>query len=205
MYSSVKNLLIDLGGVLYDVDLASTLDKYRAMQETHTEELRYGKEGQDIWFSRLDEGAIEIDEFAIGLKDSFKLKGSKAEIIKIWRDLLVGLFPGRTEGMQRLSNRYQTALLSNTSRYHFETYYPECKAMFDQMDHIFVSFEMGMRKPNADIYLKALEDTGWKAKETLFFDDSRANIEAAEALGIQTCWVKTPDVFEQFIKDYGIS
>lgn len=196
-------MLIDLGGVLLEIDIDGTLEKYRALRAPDAAQLDYGKEGQDIWFSKLDKGEVSIEEFAQGLISSFELQASEAEIIKIWADLLKPVFPGRIPAVERLSKKYNLALLSNTSEYHFGLYGAECAPMFAQMDHIFTSFEMGVSKPDAAIYEQALEKSGWKAEETLFLDDSRPNIEGAKALGIQTFWIETPAHFEQMMEIYG--
>ncbi|MDX2248358.1 MAG: HAD family phosphatase [Bacteroidia bacterium] len=200
---AIKNMLIDLGGVLYEIDIQSTLDKYNQMRAPETDPIEYGKYGQHPWFTFLDNGNSDIDEFAAGLKSTFSLSGSIAEIKKIWKDLLIGVFPGRIEAIQLLSKKYNLALLSNTNKYHFDTYYPECKPMFDCMDRVFLSYEMGVRKPDPAMYLQALENMGWKAEETLFLDDSFPNIEAAKALGIQTYWIEIPESFEKMMGIYG--
>ncbi len=65
---------------------------------------------------------------------------------------------------------------------------------------------MGLRKPELDIYLKTLEQTGISAYETLFIDDLKENIESASACGLNTLWLKEgmtlTDVF--FIENNGL-
>ena len=198
----IKNILIDLGGVLYEIDIQSTIEKYRKMQAPDAEPVNFSKKGQHEYFSLLDCGQIEIDEFAQGLKDSYSLEGSIDEIKQIWLELLIGVIPGRIEQVKTLAQRYNLALLSNTGRFHRDFYYPQCKPMFDQMDYLFYSFEMGVRKPDSEIYEMALRETGWKAEETLFLDDSKNNIEAAQDLGIHTHWIETYDDFEEMMNIY---
>lgn len=196
-------MLIDLGGVLYEIDIASTLVKYNQMRNSGADPIDYGKHGQHHLFTLLDNGEAEIDDFALGLKQTFSLTGNLEEIKKVWADLLIGLYPGRTDAVEKLSKKYGLALLSNTNRYHYDIYFPECSPMFAHMDRLFLSFEMGVRKPDPQIYLQALEEMGWKPEETLFLDDSHPNIEAAEALGIQTFWIETPHTFDEVMRIYG--
>mgnify|MGYP000164048774 CR=1 FL=1 len=53
-------------------------------------------------------------------------------------------------------------------------------------EHIYLSYELKMAKPDADIFQKVLDETGILPNETLFIDDSEANCRTAEALGIST-------------------
>jgi putative hydrolase of the HAD superfamily len=53
----------------------------------------------------------------------------------------------------------------------------------DYFDHLFLSQEMHMAKPNGDIFLAVLEQLGARAEECLFIDDAQANVDAAKALG----------------------
>jgi putative hydrolase of the HAD superfamily len=46
------------------------------------------------------------------------------------------------------------------------------------------SFQLGIAKPDPAIYRHVLEKLGTKAEETMFIDDKRINIEAAQALGM---------------------
>ena len=197
----IKNLFIDLGDVLYAIDIKNTMAKYDQMREPGTPNVEFGKNAQHKWFDLLDTGKIEIDEFAQGLKSSYHLTGSLEEIKQIWMDLLIGVIPGREAAIEALSNKFNLALLSNTSRFHFEYYSPQCKAMFDRMDHLFVSFEMGLRKPDTTIYTTALNKMTWKAEETLFADDSRKNIESAQSVGLKTWWIEQHNDFNLMVND----
>jgi putative hydrolase of the HAD superfamily len=47
------------------------------------------------------------------------------------------------------------------------------------------SYELGYAKPDPRIYLHTLAELGTQAAETLFVDDKAANVEAAQALGIE--------------------
>ena len=53
---------------------------------------------------------------------------------------------------------------------------------------VFVSGELGLRKPDARIFRRALEATGAPSDATLFVgDDEMEDIEGARALGMRTC------------------
>jgi FMN phosphatase YigB (HAD superfamily) len=47
------------------------------------------------------------------------------------------------------------------------------------------SYQLHIAKPDAAIYLHTLEKLGAKPEQTIFIDDKRVNIEAAQALGIK--------------------
>ena len=56
----------------------------------------------------------------------------------------------------------------------------------DYFEHIFLSYEMKMAKPDEEIFRKVLDDAGLDPKETFFIDDSEANCMTARSLGIST-------------------
>ncbi|MFR3313439.1 MAG: HAD family hydrolase [Alphaproteobacteria bacterium] len=51
-------------------------------------------------------------------------------------------------------------------------------------DKIFVSYELGLLKPDKAIYQSVLEKLNAKPEEVIFIDDKRENVEAAKSLGI---------------------
>jgi putative hydrolase of the HAD superfamily len=55
---------------------------------------------------------------------------------------------------------------------------------------MFLSYEIGLRKPDSNLYEHVLNEINLKADETIFVDDSRANIKGAEKLGINCIWTQ---------------
>ena len=76
---------------------------------------------------------------------------------------------------------YITAMLSNTEAPAVEM----LKAMnYDCFDHGLYSCDLGIVKPEPEIYQQCIERLDVQPHEILFIDDKIENIEAAEALGI---------------------
>lgn len=66
-------------------------------------------------------------------------------------------------------------------------HYPEIEA---NTDAIYLSQNLGMRKPEPEIFQHVLEKERFTADQALFFDDVIENIEAARAAGIKAVWVE---------------
>ena len=78
----------------------------------------------------------------------------------------------------------RTAILSNMG----DTVLANIKREFrwiDNFDVLVWSFQHHMAKPDPAIYRHALNELGTRPEETLFIDDKRVNIEAAQALGMK--------------------
>jgi HAD superfamily hydrolase (TIGR01509 family) len=198
----VKNLLFDLGKVLYEIDIDGMVDRFNALIPSDKKKLSFSMEGQPGMFDLLDKGQIGVDDFVQSLQAYFDLQASASEVMEAWHSILVGVIPGRIEALKRFAQRYELGLLSNTNAVHHHRYLPEVKPLLEPMKHVFLSFEMGMRKPDPAIYQQVLKETGWRAEETLFIDDGLKNTEAARRLGFQTLHFRSEDDFTFLIENY---
>ena len=94
-----------------------------------------------------------------------------------------------------LKKKFKILMLSNTNPLHIEVsaareFARVDKTKNDFFDKCYLSYEMGMVKPNADIFEALLYDAGVKAGKCLFLDDGLRNIETAQKLGIQSYLVE---------------
>lgn len=95
--------------------------------------------------------------------------------------------------IKTLKLKYKTAILSNANTGTLQRKFnPSQLALFDAL---IVSAEVGMMKPNAEIYELVARKLGVKNSECVFTDDSQAYCEAAQAIGMQAICYKD---FEQF-------
>jgi len=201
--SLIKNIIFDLGGVLYAIDYKAIEIGMAGLQTDKTPDgVRYSRGYQDEWFTRIEKGDISPDSFFEGLKSRFQLKDDKSAFFKIWNSMLLGLMPGRLELIQSLSQKYRLFLLSNTNAIHYDFLEPECKPLFQLFEHCYFSHEVRMRKPEPEIFMKVLQDNNLMASETLFVEDSAQHVQAADALGIHTLFVQDEHWPEQYFSDY---
>jgi putative hydrolase of the HAD superfamily len=66
---------------------------------------------------------------------------------------------------------------------------------------VFVSSEMGKRKPESAAFKTISREIGVKPEYILFFDDSLENIAGAKKIGMHAVHVKSPDDIEISLKE----
>jgi len=90
---------------------------------------------------------------------------------------------------------YRTFLLSNTNPFvqswaESPRFSSVGRPLGSYLEKCYTSYEVGIMKPDAGIFLHMLSDAVIRPEETLFLDDSPANIQAAQQQGIQTLLVE---------------
>lgn len=179
----VKNIIFDLGNVLIEYNPKKFIEKFVAKEnrEKFFEIVFKSKE----WLE-LDRGTLEYEE-AIEIF-STKIPKERANIEKLFNENIEGvLFPIeenlkllpvlKSKGLKLyiLSNFHKGAYLNIAKRCNFDEYF----------DGGVVSYEVKLLKPEKEIYEEILRKYDLKAEETLFIDDTLANIEAANSLKIK--------------------
>jgi len=97
----------------------------------------------------------------------------------------------RLELIKALKSKYRIYLLSNTNSIHIDAFKKQLgivkwQEFSDLFDKMYLSHEVGMRKPNAEIFEHILAEQKLKAEEVFFIDDSPQHIEGAKKIGIQS-------------------
>ncbi len=192
--SEIRNIIFDLGGVLLNINPLLSLNELVKISGFSQPEIKQRLTNSGI-FEKFDTGNLSPDQFRNELCTVMGKKISNTEIDRVWNLLLLDFPQARVQMLQQLQKNYRIFLLSNTNIIHFEkytsdfyeTYGIEMGSLFDRM---FLSFEIGIHKPDAGIYTHLLQQGGIRPDESLFFDDLLPNIEAAAALGIAGIQVK---------------
>lgn len=197
----INTIIFDFGDIFINLDKKATLDGLKNLG------LKEWNEDLDRLNIQFEKGNISRDEFLSGFQKHMP-NASIEEILVAWNAILAEFPLYRLEFLQMLSKKYRLFLLSNTDSIHIKTFERKVGATFYRdfyqcFEKVYFSFEMGMRKPDAEIYLTLLNKHELQAKRTLFIDDKKENTDAAQALGIHI-WnlqVGKEDVVDLFDKN----
>lgn len=92
---------------------------------------------------------------------------------------------------------YQTAMLSDVTQYQAEII--RKMGYYELFDPVLLSYEIGVQKPNPEVFKVLLEKLQVPASHVLFIDDKIENVEAAKKLGIDSIQFVNP---AQLKKDF---
>ena len=190
----IKNLLIDLGGVLINLDRQRCIEHFQKLGLQNVDAL-LDIQNQDGLLMQQEKGLITPAEFRDGVRQMIGKAVSDIQIDAAWNSFLVDIPTQKLDLLLKLREKYVVYLLSNTNQIHWEW---TCAHLFpyrtfkveDYFEKTYLSFEMKMAKPEPEIFKAIIEDAGIEPQETLFIDDSEMNCKAAQNLGISTYTAK---------------
>ncbi|CAE1151668.1 glucose-1-phosphatase [Serratia sp. JUb9] len=185
--------IFDLGNVIVDIDFKRVLGVWSNLSGTPLAALAERFSMGEV-FQRHERGEVTDEEFAARLCDEMGIALSFEQFAAGWQAVFVALRPEVIAIMQRLRNEgHRVVVLSNTNRLHcnyWPQHYPEVAAA---ADHLYLSQDLGLRKPEPAIYQRVLDAENTPAEQAVFFDDHPDNIAAARAMGITAVWVTDRD------------
>lgn len=198
MSDTIKVVLFDLGRVLVDFDHKRAAERISFFCPKSPIEI-YNLFFESQATIDFEAGKITPENFYQQVKEMLGLKLSYDSFIPIWNDIFF-LSP-KNRSIFKLVNtlraRYKTALLSNINTLHYE-YVKKNFPVFGVFDRVFLSFEMGLIKPDQKIYNKVIQELKVSPQEIFYTDDRADLVQSAKALGIRGCVFAN---FEQLIKD----
>lgn len=179
---SIRAVFFDLGGVIVRTE-------YQSPRQQLAD--RLGMEYDDL--SRIvfdSETGIQATMGSITSQQHWesvmkRLKRSNEEIATIRDEFFAGDIVDRQilNFLRSLRGTHITGLISNA--WSDLRDYMTREKMIDAFDHIIISSEVGVAKPEATIFQIALEKAGVSPNEAVFVDDFYVNIEGCEKVGMK--------------------
>lgn len=202
----IKNLLFDLGGVIMDLDRDRCVRAFEALGMADADDF-LGVYGQKGAFLALERGDIGAAEFRDAIRPLFARPVTDSEIDHAFNQFLLGIPESRLKALRELRKDYRIYLLSNTNPIMFEgmiadEFRKEDRCMDDYFDGMVASYKAKCYKPDREIFDYTRDHCGIDGGETLFFDDSMANVEAARAAGFKAVHVPVGAEFSEVLRGY---
>ncbi|MDE6311677.1 MAG: HAD family phosphatase [Muribaculaceae bacterium] len=205
----IRNLLFDLGGVVVDLRRARCVEAFRRLGLPEAESY-FGEYAQSGIFMALEDGSASVDEFHAALRSAFPDPSavSDSDIDDAFQLFIEGIPEHRLRALIELRKKYRIYLLSNTNPIMWDDVLAREFAKLpprrreDYFDGMVTSFDARSAKPDAAIFRFAERTLGIRPEETLFFDDSQANVDAARALGFHALLVPPGAEFTDILHNF---
>jgi FMN phosphatase YigB (HAD superfamily) len=177
-------ILFDLGGVLVELIGVPIMLQWSD----------HSLDDDSLWHAWLHSGSVRAFEsgkigpqqFADSLIEEMELQVSRDEFLAAFTYWPRGLFPGAAELLSGLRNKsYAMACLSNSNELHWPRMMGEM-GLSNLIDEHYSSHQLGMLKPDAEVFDYVTGQLGCRADAILFMDDNTLNVDAARRAGMNS-------------------
>ncbi|NMA83205.1 MAG: HAD family phosphatase [Epulopiscium sp.] len=192
----IDTVVFDLGNVLLSFNPLSYLEK--KFKDHPFLDLIYEEVFKTKEWLELDRGTLEEDEFIKIISRRIpEHKEIVREIVSTWDTMLTPIQPSvdwipklKEKGYRLyiLSNFHKRAFVDISNKYDFFRYF----------DGKLISSHYQLLKPEKEIYAKLMELYNINPSTTLFIDDSKANVDAAQEFGFHTIHFQEAGQIEEF-------
>jgi putative hydrolase of the HAD superfamily len=176
-----KYFIFDIGNVLVDFDFQVMIDRIAAGSGRAPAPLT----ARDLeMHDAVEKGWITDSQWIDYLNEAKGLSWTVDDLIGVWQKIFTvneagyGLFRGA------IARGLPVYTLSNIAKHHIDAIERNTPGFFDGATGLFLSYQMGARKPESAIYFQTLEKLGVEGRQCLFIDDRPENIAAARSAGL---------------------
>ncbi|WP_426091534.1 HAD family hydrolase [Flavobacterium sp. DSR3-2] len=179
----INTIIFDFGDIFINLDKQATITSFEKLG------LKEWNDDLDQLNLQFETGKVSRENFLFGIQEHIP-NASIKEILAAWNATLLDFPLYRLEFLQMLSQKYRMFLLSNTDAIHIETFEQASGVSFYRdfyqcFEKVYFSFELGLRKPNPEIFNHLISNHELAPKRTLFIDDKKENTDAAFAMGFE--------------------
>ncbi len=185
-----RTVLLDLGNVVLGIDFRRVFAAW-ARSAGIDEQRFYDRWAMDEAYEAHEVGAIDFATYAAALSKRFDVHMPEAAWRAGWNDLWTEPFAGVVQRLPEVAQRYGLYGFTNTNESHVEQWRANYRQELAAFQHIFVSSEIGRRKPSPDAYRYVCGEIGTAPAEVLFLDDNLDNVEGALSAGLNAHLVRS--------------
>lgn len=185
----IKNIIFDLGGVIYDINYHKIATTFASFGMFDFEE-KYSQEKQTDLIDLFEEGKVSVEDFRSYIRSLTSIPLSDEQIDTAWNAILIDIPEHRVKLLQQVKNNYSIFLFSNTNELNYRRFMPDMKEKygFDIFSTIFIksyfSHHIHLKKPSKESFFYIMEEQKLNPSETLFIDDTTRHVEGARVVGL---------------------
>lgn len=177
----MKYFLFDIGNVLTNFDFPKLLQAYA---DGSGRPIEPQSEMDDHMYNQVEKGLLSEEEYVAYLNEAKGLDWTTDNLHLIWQDMFWLNKVGKRLFDKAKASDAHVYTLSNIAHYHIRAIENNWDGFFDGTTGLFMSYRMGVRKPDPRIYEMVLEELGVPGNQCFFIDDLAENVAAARKQGI---------------------
>lgn len=194
-------LLFDLGGVFVHWDGITPLLKHSRKKLTAEDARRFWLESP--WVRKFETGSCSPEAFARGVIEELDFDMAVEEFVPEFISWDRGPLPGAVALLEELSSIEDLGCLSNNNELHWNRL-KEDRGFERFFKHCYISHEIGLIKPDREIFDYVCADSGYRPEQILFMDDNPECVEGARRVGLEACQVQGPEQVRSALERFGI-
>jgi glucose-1-phosphatase len=189
--SNIKALLFDLGGVVVDIDFNRAFAHWQPISRLSLAELKAAFTF-DVPYQQHERGEINAAEYFAHLAQHLQLHDDPARIAEGWNSIFIDEITETRRMVEAARAKLPCYAFTNTNAAHQAAWSARFPAVVQAFEHVFVSSEIGHRKPDRGAFEFVARSVGVPIESILFFDDTLANVGGALAAGLEAVHVRGP-------------
>ena len=189
-HQPIKALLFDLGGVVIDIDFDQIFYQWAQYSDKPINEIRSGFKF-DQHYEAHERGVITAGEYFNTLRKNLDIDITDSQFEKGWNAIYKGEFPGISDLLNKIKKQLPVYAFTNSNHLHKKTWSKKFSNILSVFEKVYISSDIGKRKPDSEAFIFVAEDIGVELHEILFYDDSIENITGAEKTGLNAVQVKS--------------
>jgi FMN phosphatase YigB (HAD superfamily) len=205
--TNIEALLFDLGRVVIDLDQARAYARWaelagvpmRDIASLVRERILDGEA-----YCRHERGEMSDAQFFAHLRRDLKIALSDAQFVDGWNRIFIGEMPGIRRVLASAQGLLPLYAFSNTNAAHQAYWSRNFCELLAPFRKIYVSHELGARKPEPAAFRTVVADMGFAPDRVLYFDDRPENVAGARACGLVAVEVTMAAEIEQVLRDFGL-
>ena len=198
----VEALLFDLGGVVIDFNFDRAFRCWEGQSRLPIKEIRR-RFVIDAAYEKHERGEIGVSEYFEHLRNVLELKGSDEDIALGWNAIFVGEITESLNYIQSVKDQWPCFAFTNSNPTHQVAWMAAYPGVVTAFRRVFVSSELGLRKPERAAFDAIVEDIGISSSAILFFDDTMENVKGARRAGLQAVHVRESSDVKQALVGIG--
>lgn len=181
----VKMLVVDLGGVVIDIDPARCHRCWAGLSGVPANELR-SQLFPDPVYEAFERDEVPGADYLEHVRKVLGVDATDEALSHCFNDIYLGV---NREVIAMLAEQRDRGLrvvaLTNTNRLHHQCWSKVYAEPLSVLEHVYLSFELGARKPEPACFSQVLEQEQVEPREVVFIDDVPQHVAAARQRDIQ--------------------